>query len=68
MQYGMIKSGRISHGRAAEILGVHKWDLIECYNSRGLPYLDQSKEELLAELAVFEELKRNVLSGSSYTA
>ena len=44
-------------GRAAEILGVRKWDLIEFYNSRGLPYLDQSKEELLADLAVFDELK-----------
>jgi len=57
MLYGLIKSGRMSHGRAAEILGVRKWDLIEFYNSRGLPYLDQSKEELLAELAVFDELK-----------
>lgn len=57
MLYGLIKSGRMSHGRAADILGVRKWDLIEFYNSRGLPYLDQSKEELLAELAVFDELK-----------
>ena len=54
MLYGLIKSGRMSHGRAAEILGVRKWDLIEFYNSRGLPYLDQSKEELVAELAVFD--------------
>ncbi len=57
MLYGLIKSGRMSHGRAAEVLGVRKWDLIEFYNSRGLPYLDQSREELLAELTVFDELK-----------
>ncbi len=58
MLYGLIKSGRMSHGRAAEILGVPKWNLIEFYNSKGLPYLDQSREELLAELTVFDELRK----------
>ena len=55
--YPFIQKGIISHGRAAEILGVRKWDLIEYYNSIGIPYLDQSKEELLAELATFDVLK-----------
>ena len=44
-------------GAPPKFLGVRKWDLIEFYNSWGLPYLDQSKEELLAELAVFDEVK-----------
>ena len=57
MLYGLIKSGIISHGRAAEILGIRKWDLIEFYNSKGLPYLDQSKDELLAEVAEWDQLK-----------
>jgi len=52
-----IQKGVISHGRAAEILGVPKWDLIEFYNSMGIPYLNQSKEDLLADLATFERLK-----------
>ena len=58
MLYPFIRNLTISHGRAAEILGVRKWDLIEYYNSVGLPYLNQSKEELLAELATFEKLSK----------
>ena len=46
----------ISHGRAAEILGVRKWDLIEYYNGLGIPYLNQRKEDLLADLATFDRV------------
>lgn len=51
--YPYIQNLTISHGRAAEILGVHKLDLIELYNRMGLPYLNQSGEELDKELAAF---------------
>ena len=46
-----IRNLTISYGRAAEILGVHKTDLIEFYDSLGIPYLNQSKEELLEDIA-----------------
>ena len=49
--YPYIQDLTISHGRAAEILGVHKLDLIDFYNSVGLPYLNQSVEDLEAEMA-----------------
>ena len=49
--YPSIRSLKISHGRAAEILGVNKIDLIEFYNSLGLPYLDQSIEDLEEEMS-----------------
>ena len=52
-----IHNMTISHGRAAEILGVRKWDLIEFYNSMGLPYLNQSREELLAEMKTWDGFK-----------
>ena len=55
MLYPMIRNLTISHGRAAEILGIHKLDLIEFYNSIGLPYLNQSKEDLLEELACYQK-------------
>ncbi len=55
--YGFIQTGVLSHGRAAEILDVKKRDLIEFYNSKGLPYLDQNKEELLADLAAYDRVK-----------
>lgn len=40
MLYPYIKNETISHGRAAEILGISKWDLINLYGDEGLPYLD----------------------------
>ena len=46
----------ISYGRAAEILGVHKTDLIEFYDSLGIPYLNQSEEELLEDLATLDRV------------
>ena len=55
--YGFIQTGVLSHGRTAEILDIKKRDLIEFYNSKGLPYLDQNKEELLADLAAYDRIK-----------
>ena len=54
--YPLIRDLTISHGRAAEILGVHKTDLIEFYDAMGIPYLNQSKEELLADLAALDDV------------
>ena len=54
--YPLIRNMTISHGRAAEILGVHKTDLIEFYDSMGIPYLDQSEEELLADLETLDRV------------
>ena len=54
--YPFIKAAKISHGKAAEILGVRKWTLIEFYDSMGMPYLDQSKEEVLSEVDVYERV------------
>ncbi len=55
--YPLIQSCVISHGRAAEILGVRKWKLIEFYDKMGMPYLNQSREELDAEIAGFATLR-----------
>ena len=54
--YPFIKNMTISHGRAAEILGVRKWDLIEYYNSIGIPYLNQNKNEILSDVAAFDRV------------
>lgn len=56
MVYPLIQDGTISHGRAAEILGVYKTDLIEFYDSMGIPYLNQSKEELLRDVATLNKV------------
>ena len=56
MLYPFIQNMTISHGRAAEILGVHKTDLIELYDSMGIPYLDQTEDELMEDLASLERV------------
>ena len=49
--YPFIKNETISHGRAAEILGISKWELIELYGNEGIPYIDQSWEEVEQDAA-----------------
>ena len=55
--YPYIQQGRISHGRAAEILGVFKMDLIYMYGKIGLPYIEMSEEEMEDELKTINYLK-----------
>ena len=57
MLYTYILNGSISYGRAAEILGVDKWKLIEFYDEIGLPYLSQDISEINDEVSYFEKLK-----------
>ncbi|MBO4760022.1 MAG: UPF0175 family protein [Spirochaetaceae bacterium] len=52
-----IQNETISHGKAAQILGIHKMDLIALYSSLGIPYLDQTKEELESDVAVLRNLR-----------
>lgn len=56
--YPFIINSTISHGRAAEILGIRKNDLIELYNSLGMAYLSQDISEVDAEVASWEKIKR----------
>lgn len=55
--YPYIRQGTISHGRAAEILGIFKMDLITLYGKMGLPYVEMSDDELEEELKTVEYLK-----------
>lgn len=57
--YPLIQNATMSHGRAAEILGIHKLDLIEFYNTMGLPYLNQDKDELLREINDYSQFKES---------
>ena len=55
--YPYIRKGIISHGRAAEILGIFKMDLITLYGKLGLPYIEMTDEELDEELETVRHLK-----------
>ena len=52
-----IKNETISHGKAAQILGINKLDLISMYSTLGIPYLDQTKEELENDISVISNLR-----------
>lgn len=52
-----IKNGVMSHGKAAEMLGLHKIDLITLYGKLGLPYFDESMEEMDEDLSVLKKLR-----------
>jgi propanediol dehydratase small subunit len=56
--FPLIQNLTISHGRATEILGVHKTDLIEFYDSIGIPYLNQTKDELLRDAETLNDVLR----------
>ena len=55
--YPYIKNLTISHGKAAEILGIHKYELIDIYDQLGLAYLDQDMQEIDEEVQYWKELK-----------
>lgn len=54
--YPYIRNKTLSHGKAAEILGIHKLDLIDLYEQMGFSYLDQTMDELEQDLMAMEKL------------
>lgn len=61
--YPYINDNTISHGKAAEILGIPKYDLVELYDSMGLSYLSMDIEEVEEEIAGWKELKGTADTG-----
>lgn len=56
--YPYILNQTISHGGAAEILGIRKSELIDIYDKLGYSYLDMTLDELDSELETFRQLKK----------
>ena len=54
--YPYIKDLTISHGRAAEILGIRKNDLIDLYSELGIPYFNQDISDIEEELLAYESI------------
>lgn len=55
--YPYIQNETISHGKAAQILGINKLDLLSLYSTLGIPYLNQTKEELENDISVIRNLR-----------
>ena len=56
--YPYILNQTISHGCAAEILGIQKSELIDIYDNLGYSYLDMTMDDLDSELETFRSLKK----------
>lgn len=56
--YPYILNQTISHGRAAEIIGIRKSELIDLYDKLGYSYFDIIQDDLDDELNTFRELKK----------
>lgn len=56
--YPYILNQTISHGRAAEIFGIRKSELIDLYDKLGYSYFDMTLDELDDELNTFRQLKK----------
>ena len=52
-----VQDGTMSHGRAAELLGMKKLDLIALYGKMGLPYFDETREELEEEISALSKIE-----------
>lgn len=59
--YPYIQNGTISHGKAAEMLGIYKIDLITLYGKIGLPYFDESESDLEEDLLAVKKARGTAL-------
>ena len=55
--YPYILNQNISHGRAAEILGIGKSELLDIYDKLGYSYLDLIQDGLEEDLETFRQIK-----------
>lgn len=58
--YSYVHNNIISHGRAAEILGIKKLDLINLYDEMGFPYFDMDISEVEKDMQTFENIKKEL--------
>lgn len=52
----LFKTGRISSGKAAEMLGITKYEMLEIIYSEGIPYFDYDEGEIRKEFEALREL------------
>ena len=55
--YPYINDNTISHGKAAEILGISKFELISLYDRLGLAYLSMDISEVESDIQNWEKIK-----------
>jgi hypothetical protein len=55
--YPYIENHTISHGKAAELLGMHKFDLINLYGKMGIIYYNMEINEVSEDVATIRKIR-----------
>lgn len=56
----LLREGRLSHGQAAEVLGLSRWDLHDLTAAQGVPSGPKTAEEMRSEI---EQARRLLARG-----
>lgn len=54
----LVRRGKVSKGKAAELVGISLWDLPDLLAKYRIPWFDYSKEDLQRDLDRLKEIKR----------
>jgi len=54
----LFREGKVSAGKAAELLGLSKSQFIDLLDRRGVPYLDVSPQELAEDVAAAQAVRK----------
>lgn len=57
MIFPFIQDETISYGKAAELLGISKLDLISIYSKMGISYLDESEDDLSNDIYTIQKIR-----------
>ncbi|MEK6683014.1 MAG: UPF0175 family protein [Nitrospirota bacterium] len=58
MVFDLVRRGKISKGRAAELLGINLWDLPELLAQYDIPWFDYSPDDLKHDLEMLEKIEK----------
>ena len=53
----LVRRGKVSKGKAAELLGISLWDLPDLITQYQMPWFSYSQEELERDLETLREIK-----------
>jgi predicted HTH domain antitoxin len=56
--FDLVRRGKISKGKAAELLGISLWELPELISQYQIPWFSYSPEELEKDLETLRQFKR----------
>ena len=56
----MVRKGKISKSKAAELLGISLWDLPELLSRYEIPWFTYSKEQMEADMAALNKYEKKV--------